>query len=370
MRMYNFVVTAIIAVLATSCSDSSKTVEDGPGIVGLDIADAQVCNITPGDLIPLETTDSSLLYDICELIPTQNAWIVRSRDYLRAFDKNTGKYLYDISRMGQGPGEYLSIIQCTCTADTLHVLDGNLNCILDYLSDGTFLGKRLDFKEIHADNFLPANYAVESPDRNEYYLINKYNGGYPEPFDQYSVITKDGQFVKHVPGRKLLDGSFTPDRMYTDFEHGRVLAWEQLIDTLFTVSEDTVKPLYVFDFGKNKFPVESQKKTEFYLRSQDFTEHDGDTPYASFIKYYQVNGDNLYFSFISCTNKGETAVAYLAIVNEKTHDVKILHFESEDGQYRQEPFFHIFDDSIAISIADRVNVEQNPFLLVRPLDSL
>lgn len=370
MQTKEFTIVVIAAVLATGCGKSSKTNEEGPAVIGLDIADAQVCNIATDQLIPLETTDSSLLYDICDLIPTKNTWIVRSRNYLRVYDKNTGKYLYDISRVGHGAGEYISIEQCANSNDTLRILDGEQRCILEFLTDGTFLGKSIDFKEIDVENFLPANYAVESPDRSKYYLITKYNGGYPEPFDQYAVITKEGQFVKHVPGRKLLDGSFTPDRMFTDYEHNRVLAWDQLRDTLFTVSEDSVRPLYVFDFGKNKFPVESQSKSEFYLRTQDFISNEGDVPYASFIKYYQVEGDNLYFSFISCTDKGGTTVPYLAVVNEKNRDVKILHFESEDKLYQQEAFFHVFNDSIIISVADKGNVEKNPLLLVKPLDSL
>lgn len=369
MQTKGFTIVAIAAVLATGCGKSSKTNEEGPAVIGLDIADAQVCNISTDQLIPLETTDSSLLYDICDLIPAKDSWIVRSRNYLRAYDKNTGKYLYDISRVGHGSGEYISIEQCAYSDDTLRILDGGQRCILEFLTDGTFLGKSIDFKEIDVENFLPANYAVESPDRSKYYLITKYNGGYPEPFDQYAVITKEGKFVKHVPGRKLLDGSFTPDRMFTDYEHDRVLAWDQLRDTLFTVSEDSVRPLYVFDFGENKFPVESQSKSEFYFRTQDFISNEGDVPYASFIKYYQVEGDNLYFSFYKATGK-DTGTCYLAIVNEQNHNTKILHFESEDGRLQQQPFFKVYDGKVAIAVNDVENVDKNPMLLVKSLSAL
>lgn len=364
----------MLTTMLVGCNKATKTHQEGPAVIEMNIDDAKVCTITKDQLIPLETTDSSLLYDINELISTDDKWIVRSRSYIRAFDKKSGKYLHNISRKGQGPEEYLDVNQLTNSGDTLHVLDTGSRCIKDFLSDGSFVGIRMDYSNIKADGYISAHYAVESSDGNNYFAINCYNGGYPAPPPQYMVISKDGEFVQHVPGRKLYDSSFTPDRMYTDFEHGRVLAWEQLRDTLFAVSEAGVEPIYVFDFGKNRFPLESQQKPEFYYRTKDYASPNGGAPYASFLKYYQVKGDNLYFSFIvnygddeSGENKSDV---YLAVVNEKTHEVKILNYESEDERYKQDSFFKVFDDKIAISVSDREDSEVNRYLLVLPLDSL
>lgn len=53
-------------------------------------------------IVLLETNDSSLLYDICGLYELDNKYFIWSRSMIKVFDKS-GKYLYPVSRKGQGP---------------------------------------------------------------------------------------------------------------------------------------------------------------------------------------------------------------------------------------------------------------------------
>lgn len=312
-------------------------------------------------LIKLEATDKSLIYDIGDMAVFDDKYIIRSRSLIRAFDRN-GKFLYSVSKIGQGPGEYLGVQQFWNEQDTLCVLDFNSGCVWRYLNDGTFIDKYVDFKTITAPFFSSPNYLVKLPDGNGFITINSYTGGSAEHNPKHSILSGRKEFVSHVPNRELTDGSFTPDRMITDYDNDRILSWEQLRDTLFTVDSHGVLPLYVFDFGKNKFPEEYQSLPEFYQRVEKFNEHKEGTPYASLIKYYQPIGDNLYFSFITTEN-----TAFLVRYNEKEDKISLIHLLDTQERFRQNVFFKIANDSIFVSMNNTQRIEDNPYLITFPL---
>lgn len=240
---------------------------------------------------------------------------------------------------------------------------------MDYNLSGDFLGKSLNFYELRVEaNCMPV-YVVESPNRKEYYVINSYTGGSTPSNPQYSIINKNGEFIQFVPGRELYDGSFTPDRMYTDYEHNRVLAWEQLRDTLFTVDASGVTPIYTFNFGKNRFPIESQTHPEFYKRVEDFSSNKSDIPYASLIKYYQCKGNNLFFSFTTC-DKEQHNECYLGVYDEKTKRMRTYKFASANGRYQQAPFFKVVGKNLVIAMTDKMSIESNPLLLEIPIEKI
>lgn len=366
MKLRIYILSGVAAIMLYGCRDSRRS--EGPVEVAVNLEQVEQVPLGLGRLVQLETSDSSLIYDICALMPTWDNWIVQSRSFVRVFDKTSGKYLKDISRQGTGPGEYLGINHIWADNDTVHLFDSNSQCIFDYTTSGDYLGKSMNLNGIEAEGLIRPSYAVASPDKTVYYVINCYAGGTAKANPQYSIISKNGEFVQHVPGRELQDGSFTPDRMYTDSEHGRVLAWEQLRDTLFTVDPDGVHPVYTFNFGKNRFPLESQAKPFFYQRVQDFNSNESEIPYASLVKYFQTKGDNLFFSFITDDNEQHNE-AYLGVYNEKTGKMRVFRFVSDDGRYKQQVFFRIDGDNLLIALTDENNVEANPLVLDIPISS-
>ena len=207
---------------------------------------------------------------------------------------------------------------------------------------------------------------MKNAEAQGYYFRNQYTGGSTPTNPKYSFLSRTGE-VTEIQGRELADGAFFPDMMITDLEKKRVLAWDQLCDTLFTVSKEGISPIYAFNFGEQAFPAEYQSMPDFYERYRKFADENDPKVYASFIKYYQPVDNKLYFSFI--TNKEDI---YLARLDEKTGKVSTYRFVGDDKtkDYLQQAFFKIVGDRVLISFIDRNHREANPMIYSLPLTDL
>ena len=333
-----------------------KETEFHPKEIKINLEEAKDIEILPERIIPLETTDSSLIYDIGAMAVYDNELVIQSRSFMKVFDRGTGHYLRDISCKGDGPGEYLSLTQFWNDGDTLKIIDFNAGLIRSYMREGLPLVETVDLKTIEGKDLYQPQYVVETPDKKGYCVINCFRGGV-DYNPQFSFLTKDFKFKNNVPGRELHEGGHTPDRMYTDFKKNRILAWEQLRDTLFQVDENGVTPLYVFNFGKHSFPEKFQSLTDLWERSQEFMKNKDGVPYASFIKYYQTSGDNLFFSFITSTND-----VYLGRYNEAKDQIKIFRLNDPQNKYRHSLFYKIIDNGLLIALSSLEQIESNPSL--------
>lgn len=112
--------------------------------------------------IPLETKDDCLIREITDAIltnqyifildtPQQSVWIYSTK----------GKFIRSLHHQGNGPGEYINLIQFEYDADNreLLLLDGWNKSILRYSPDDKFIDKTVldiypsDFKKT-ADGYL------------------------------------------------------------------------------------------------------------------------------------------------------------------------------------------------------------------------
>ena len=254
---------AIIAAAVAACGDGRA---DGVKTVRIDPDNVSEIQIDERGLLPLETRDSSLLYDICDIEHIGNRYIIYSRNLLRIFDAENGRWLGNLAKRGNGPGEYNFISNFRSSGDTLLVFDSNQNKEFRYLSDGTFLGDSSPFGQ--GPDFggtpLSVNTYFVSPDGEGYYTINTYIGSRNVPTPAYSRYNAAGEAIGIVPGRGLRSGSYLVDRGYTDREHGRVLVWDAFRDTLFDIAGDKVRALYAFDFGSRSLPSSVQSMPELH----------------------------------------------------------------------------------------------------------
>ncbi|MDE6464198.1 MAG: 6-bladed beta-propeller [Muribaculaceae bacterium] len=349
----------VLLLAVAACGDGRA---DGVKAVSIDPDNVTEIQIDERGLLPLETRDSSLLYDICDIEHIGNRYVVYSRDLLRIFDAENGRWLGNLANPGQGPGEYTFISRFRRSGDTLLVFDSNLGKEFRYLSDGTFLGDSKpfgpgpDFSSVQ----LRVSTYFEAPDGNGYYAINDWVGSSGIPTPAYTRYNAAGEAIGIVPGRGLRSGSRFKDRGYTDYEHGRVLVWDAFRDTLFDIAGDEVRALYAFDFGSRSLPSSVQNMPELHDRLNAFTEEGAD--YVSFMRYFQTKGDKLYFS-ISSSDEYCDYVRY----NEDDGNYRIIRFVDSSGRYSPNNFLKIDGDSAIISLSDEACPETNPVLYRFPL---
>ena len=350
---------AATAATMASCGDGRA---DGVKTVSIDPDNVTEIQIDERGLLPLETRDSSLLYDICAFEHIGDRYVIYSRDLLRIFDAENGRWLGDLAKRGNGPGEYSFIGGFRSSGDTLMVFDPNLHKEFRYKSDGTFLNESELFgpgPDFDGTPLSVSTYFV-APDGNGYYAINNYVGGTDIPTPAYTRYNAAGEAIGVVPGRGLRSGSRIKDRGYTDREHGRVLVWEAFRDTLFDIAGDEVRALYAFDFGSRSLPSSVQNMPELSDRVNAFSEEGAD--YTSFLRYFQTKGDNLYFVM----NNGSDCSNFVRY-NEADGSYRIIHFLDSNGRYTPNSFLKIDGDSAIISLSDSQNPENNPALYRFPL---
>lgn len=345
---------------STACSNLNSKV-DSTRDISIYINNCTDIAIDESLIIPLETSDSALLYDICSMEIVNDRLVIFSRSLLKIFDKNTGEFLGDLATRGEGKGEYLTAIRLWSSGDTLKIFDPNLKVVNAYTSDGTFLGKE---KTFDTDGRVQPNYFIESPDGDGIVSINTWMGGIGEPVPTYSYYDNNYNFIRNIDGRTMRTGSYLMDRAYADKEHNRMLTWEPLIDTLFTVSHDGVMPIYAFDFGKNSFPKSKQSIPEMSDRINEFMKGES-KPYISLLGYYQVKDDNLYFSAYASDMK-----YYLIRYDERTGENRMYRLTADDDRYQTGRFFKIEGDTAYVALSKTADPESNPLLYKLPLSEL
>lgn len=349
----------MLSAACWSCSGEGKY--EGVKDISLDLETLPVdtIEILPSQVVELETSDSSLLYDVSHLAIADNKFFVISAGLAKMFDASDGSYLGSFARMGQGPGEYTRVTTMWSTDSTVNLLNADKSEILQYSFDGKFLNSKS--KDKNDDQPTEINYIMPNPDGG-YFVIGCYVG---RPSPLYYLFDDEIKMVKIIPGRELVDGGYTSDRMTYDTKRKRALGWEMYKDTLFEVTENGVLPIYAFDFGKDAAPKELQSNPEMFTRSRMFRK-DGEALYTGMLKNYQVAGDDLFFTFIS-NNKSK---GYLGRLDLKTGNAKAYVLHSADDRFVRQGFFKIIDGNLVFSLTDRQNPDNNPAILIYPLAQL
>lgn len=352
-------VLILLMPLLVACSQRHS--EDSPKVVAMDFENIIELPFDKADLIMLETVDSSLLRTIegVECIDGNN-YVVTVQKF-SVFD-SCGKYLYDIGRKGEGPGEFMQAQSFWTEGDTVCLFDNSLRKQLRYDKDGTFLETRQYTTEI-TDTIIPLPlHLYPAPDGTGYYALNCYMGGWPD-VETASWLDRDMKFVHVIPGRMVGEGSYILNRARSDKDSGRMLYWEAFRDTLFCITPDTIAPLYYFDFGKYSLPQEIGAIQWQSDRNTAFLDSNA-SPMVSLLASFQSVGDMLYFTMVY--NKNEET--YLGAYDERTGKSRVFRPVSSDGQYRIQPYFKVIGDTMAISVIDTTDPEANPGLLSIPLD--
>ena len=87
--------TLCITALLYSCT-ATKSSSDFSNEIFVDVEQSVELPLQRGRIIPLETSDSSLLYDIVSIDQVKDKYFIRSRNKILTFDTE-GNYLYNIS---------------------------------------------------------------------------------------------------------------------------------------------------------------------------------------------------------------------------------------------------------------------------------
>ena len=208
-----------------------------------------------GRILPLETNDSSLLYDIINLEVLDDNYYVRTRDRVLAFGKD-GSYLFTVSSKGQSPKEYLGLQSFFVKDEELYLWDMNAYSLKVFNTGGEYVRTQ----KVERDQQAPKIFLLSPFGKDRYIAKNVWNGipgGIPaltvwnQSFDQYTCIS----------GRDLYNGSSSYDFVNYN-QDGTATYWEFLNDTIYKIAGTEIHAEYAVDFGKYSIPQHIKREGE------------------------------------------------------------------------------------------------------------
>lgn len=340
-------IVSVLSLATVGCSDNPETIH-------VDTDHIESMRVNSADMLELEASDSSLLYDVGTLLPADSFIIVQSRNYIRKYDKTDGRFLGNIGAFGDDSTQYSIISNIWLDGDTVGVYDCNFNSIKYYSATN---GKYLKSKALVVDSILPGQHPrqiVEAPGGSgSFYTFNMFTD-YTTPHNpKLTLYDASGRRKGAVKGREVNEATYFSDGGFYDKSQNRVLVWEAFRDTVFSVDSLSISPLYAIDFGKASFPSQYQNMSGIPRKAQAF-KNSKDTV-ASFVRYVQAQNGWLYFTF--AFNDGRfNLVSY----NEQNGKARAFHFASADNKLQQTSFFSLNGDSIYLEMRNKEQIEANP----------
>jgi len=303
--------------------------------------------------IPLETKSQSLLKDLKRIIATDSNITVCDNDKILMFD-SSGRFLRQIGRKGQGPGEYSLVIWDFCFSfdgSKIYLLVDGSRCF-EYNVEGKFLNS-------HKINTQPQAMLPLNDSLFVFFSVNSAKR-VGRPINPIIIIADLKNNIKHIYPNYYLENNeqnvtFSVSPFYSYQEQ---IKFKQFgVDTLYTITENELIPYSFLNLGKKSFSgnlsaitvsaknqqeferiIKEQTAGKYYIRQifEDF-EH-------LYIQLYDLN-DSLYGYY-----------------NKKSNSIKIIGdqgFQNDiDGGL---PFFpkYVYDDHILVDYVNAFTLREH-----------
>jgi len=207
------------------------------------------------ELIPLETSDDVLIGYCEEIVYYQNRYYIFDRKQLsvQVFD-DAGKFIFQIDKRGQGPGEYTDL-----TSMILNPFTGNIDLTgMGFIYSYDLTGK-------HVKTFLrPENQT------NYYWNFIAINAnmyvcfvGFRGEFDSYKInyydVRENKMIRKEYEEDEHLNNFFHIPTSHTSFYEyrGKYFFYRLVDNTTYEVGADSLIKAYTWDFGKYNYDAKN-----------------------------------------------------------------------------------------------------------------
>ena len=329
--MKNTILILVLCLFIGSCKDSLTVNEEVDTITASIEQEDEISLfdfVSQVRLIPLETTDSSLVAHITKIITSKDKIFIYDRIQNQIFIFNReGQFISKINRKGRGPEEYMSISDLAINPfnGCLEILDpwGKL---LAFDLNGKYLHSFRLPKDLHAyDEFIPL-----SRDSIAFYSLSE-----PSTLNIYSRTTSKIVYSGFKSSKKLSINS--PLSSFYRFRD-TVYFSRYLYDDVFAITPTNIAPAYRWFFPGHKYdpneviPEYDRNNRKDYFAIQEL------------LPYTHVNNleTDLYRYTCLSIRSGKTYVNVLH--NKKTQRNIVFHKTKEGVIFTP----YVLNDSIAL----------------------
>ena len=246
-----------LSFILVCCSDN-KTMEQYPviDVVGSVEKHQRVyCSdyFSSMELIHLETRDECLLPNVpFPRVVYKDNYIFLSGECLYAFD-SLGKFLNQIGKKGQGPGEYIYSNSFFVNTDKSIIYVDDLRKILEYDFNGNHISS---IQKPELDNSI----LVDISYVGDYIFVGSaFNNGKNKY--KYCLFNSNGEIVNRFPNYVFFNRNRESASTY-DIALPPIRIDDQLYlkddvnDTLYVLKNSILQPAYVFGLGEYSYPIE------------------------------------------------------------------------------------------------------------------
>lgn len=349
----NKLVLYLFSLLLSGCIKENNI--NSFDVIPINVDSCRELDLKLGKIIPLETSDSSLLYDIVSVDEIKDRYFIRSRSKVLAFGED-GKFLYNVSAKGQGYKEYVTMSSFFIDNNELCIFDNSTHRILRFDPSGAYI--RTEKVTIKNDQeCIP--YLIFPLGNRKYIAKNQFNGTPEAVTPALSLLDNNYNVVDKIEGRLCLTGFTLFDFISSDLKNNAATYWEALNDTIYTIVDSKIFPKYVVDFGQNAIPIAERVNKDVYDLI-DFVNKPENNKYATFVRYVYEEEKYVYFVF---GYKKDVMLAKYDKQKRKS-TVYTLSVDKYGQRYKFASFLKINKEEIMLVLEDCQNIENNQSLFI------
>ncbi len=338
----------VLIVFSVSCKSQKKELT----VIPIDLDSVQSVDVNNGKIVELETSDSSLLYEIASIDVIKSKLVIQTRDKSVVFDSN-GRFLYNVGAKGDAPFEYKKFTGIFVRNDSIYLFDGLSKKVLCYDNTGRYLFSRS--VDSNSDKLFPTQIF---PISNSAFIVkNTFRGNF-EKVPVLSVLDDNYKYVANIDGRFLNTG-FTVADNFSLFGKNEVLYWETLNDTIFSVvNGESIVPKYFVDFKEHAIPFSVRKGKDVYDLIDYTNKPQNISRIATFIRNVYEDDKLVRFMFVY------NHKIYYTKYDKVKKTTRVFCFEDMKHRLKPQPFVKYMNGKVYLSVTSEGNFEKNPSLVV------
>lgn len=349
-------ILAASAFLLLSCSE-----DNGKGTemehVRIPFDQIVTLDVSEGEVIPLETTDESLLAHVTNIEKMHDMFVVSTPKSVMRFDA-AGKYLGHVGALGHGNSEYIDTRNVFTSEDRIHIFDWSSRKVNSYDADGKFLSM-LNI-ELGEGNIYPSTlYRLG----DGMFLSHNCYQGPTIATPAFSVLSPSSEMLYHIEGRNLTDAITHNELRYSPSTNTLLYA-EAFYDTIYRVSpvDKKVTKAYYIDYGEHKY-TEEEKAGKDFMELCAYSNLEENKNKAALMYCSYETADRMMFVFVY-------QVPHFIIYDKNEHSAHVFRLEDKSGKLMPMLFAAYTEDEVFFLCEDLSDMQNNPVLVRMPYNRM
>lgn len=267
-----------------------------------------------------------------------------------------GQFLFKIHHLGKGPGEFILPEEFTVSQNQISIYDNFRKLKINYDINGNFIDETKMIVSIRNVVQLDSGFALVKPDQS--YLGSE---------NDYNLLVTDSEIGKvlkrYIPGVTKGESIFSVNKAFArNGDH--YLFTYGFNDTIYTYENNSLKSLFVVDFGKNKIPHELAKSSGDEIQKAFFN---SDQNYIGYLTDISENDDYITCSYSKFSIRGENNFILYSKENNKLYNFSKIYYHKDKFQIYPPKF--VYNNKFVSVVAYDFENESSSDLLPSGMDN-